>query len=95
MAGRAQECSSAAAATKTSARSTSAAGARRDAASASSRRLEYFDAGVVRLRGALDLADQQALVDCSLIAGFFHRTTPMDGAYTRAPGQPDIQIHWN
>jgi hypothetical protein len=58
-------------------------------------RLDFFPAGVVRLRGALDLADQQALVDCSLIAGFFHRTTVMDGVYTRAPGQPNIQLHWN
>jgi len=50
---------------------------------------------VVRLRGAFDGMAQEALVDSALLAGFLHRTTRMDGVYTRAAGQPDIVAHWN
>lgn len=58
-------------------------------------KLDFFPAGVVRLRGALSDCEQEALVDNALIAGFLHRVTAMDALYTRAPGQPDIQLHWN
>jgi len=57
--------------------------------------IDFFPAGVVRLRGALDGAEQEALVDNALIAGFLHRVTTMDALYTSAPGQPDIKLHWN